>query len=111
MAKVIQLKTGQFLVGDCETGDNGAVQITDPFEIIVEPVQTAQGIQPQAGMLPYAMMVKNRVFNFTAEQIQLAPSDVDDNCANHWAQATGGVVRAAATDVPGTTQSGLLLQG
>jgi len=110
MPQLLQLRSGQFLIGACEVGDDGTVQITDPFEVVIEPVRTPQGVIPQAGMFPYAMMAKNRTFKFEKDQIQMSPCEPDDNCANNWAQATGGITRASALDLP-ETKGGLLLQG
>lgn len=112
--KLIQLSTGQFLVGDVETGDDGSVTIGEPLETTIQPVQTPQGVQPQVGMFPYAPFAKDRSFTFKAEQIQLGPIDPEDNCANHWRQATSGIQAASAADMPPDpkeTKSGLLLQG
>lgn len=114
--KLIQLQTGQFLVGDVEAGDDGLVKINDPLEVSIQPVQTPQGVQPQVGMFPYAPFAKERSFTFEADQIQLSPCEPEDNCANHWRQATSGITAASAADLPPDpgskeTKSGLLLQG
>ena len=103
--QLIQLRTGQFLIGGCESGDDGTVKVNDPFEITIEPTQTEEGIVPRAGMFPYAMMSKNRSFTFTKDQIQLSPCDADDNCTQNWLQATSNV------KLPTPQESELLLKG
>jgi hypothetical protein len=103
--QLIQLRTGQFIIGACETGDDGTVKISDPFEITIEPQQTPQGIVPRAGMFPYAMMSKTRAFSFSKDQIQLSPCEPDDNCATNWTEATSNV------KVASPEESSLLLKG
>lgn len=114
--KIIQLQTGQFLVGDCDLGDDGTVVIKEPFEVTLQPVQTPQGVQPQVGMFPYAPFINSREFTYTADQIQLNPAEADENCANYWRQATSGLAMAKAGDLPPDPPekkggSGLVLQG
>ena len=103
--QLIQLRTGQFLIGSCETGDDGIVKITNPFEIVIEPEHTPQGIMPRAGMFPYAMMSKVRSFSFSKDQLQLNPCDADDNCSKNWTQATSSIA------IPTSNDSRVLLKG
>lgn len=111
--KLIQLMSGQFLIGDVEEGDDGAVQISEPFEVSIQPMQTPDGqVVPQAAMFPFAMMSKTRDFTFKKDAIQLGPLDADDNCTQNWRKATSGLVEAAATDLPpDPTKGGILLKG
>ena len=111
--KLIQLASGQFLIGDVEEGDDGKIQISDPFEVSIQPMQTPDGqVLPQAAMFPFAMMSKTRDFTFKKEAVQLGPLDADDNCTQNWRKATTGLVEAAATDLPpDPTKGGILLQG
>lgn len=112
--QLIQLQTGQFLVGDVEAGDDGTITIKEPLETSIQPVQTPNGVQPQVGMFPYAPFAKEPVFTFRKDQVQLGPIEPEENCANHWRQATSGIKAASAADMPPDpteTKSGLLLQG
>ncbi len=106
--KLIQLRTGQFIIGDCEVGDDGSITVTDPFEVVIEtiPRRDGQGMEPRAGMFPYCLMSENRVFEFSKDQIQMSPRDADRNCADNWRRVTGGVV--TASEIP---KKGILLQG
>lgn len=106
--KLLQLRTGQFIIGDCETSDDGSITVTDPFEIIIEtiPRRDGQGMEPRAGMFPYCMMSDSRVFEFSKDQIQMSPREADRNCADNWRRVTGGVV--TASEMP---KKSILLQG
>jgi len=111
--KLIQLTSGQFLIGDVQEGDDGSVTINEPFEVSIQPMQTPDGqVVPQAAMFPFAMMSKTREFKFAASAIQLSPLDADDNCTANWRKATTGLVEASAMDMPpNPTKGGVLLQG
>lgn len=116
--KLIQLASGQFLVGDVQAGDDGSIQIKDPMEVTIQPMQdpnTGQ-VMPQAAMFPFALMSKDRDFTFQKESIQLGPLDPDDSCANSWRKSTSGLVEANAGDLPphpsdDPTKGGILLNG
>jgi hypothetical protein len=111
--QLIQLASGQFLIGDVQAGDDGVVKISEPFEVSIQPMQGPDDqVVPQAAMFPFAMMSKTREFEFKASSIQLGPIDPDDNCANNWRQATSGLTMASASDMPADpTKGGLLLKG
>lgn len=112
--KLIQLQSGQWLVGDVEVGDDGTVTIDQPLEVALEPVQTSKGIGPQIGMFPYALFAAERKFSFESSKVQVGPIEPDERCANHWRTVMSGLVTASASDMPPEptqTKSGLLLQG
>ena len=112
--KLIQLMSGQFLIGDVQEGDDGKIQIKDPFEVSIQPMQTPDGqVVPQAAMFPFAMMSKTREFEFPASSVQLGPLNADDNCTQNWRKATSGLVEAGPGDLPPdpATKGGLLLNG
>lgn len=106
--KLFQLRSGQFIIGDCETGDDGSVIVINPFEVIIEtiPRRDGQGMEPRAAMFPYCLMSENRTFEFSKDQIQMSPREADRNCSENWRRATGGVV--TASEVP---KKSILLQG
>lgn len=117
MPNLIQLRSGQFLIGDCSQGDDGTIKIKDPFEVVITPQQHPQTGQviPQAGMFPYALMCKDREFTFKPDQIQMDPATPDEKCAEMWLQQTTGIQMAAAGDMPPDPQkedgSPLILNG
>lgn len=107
--KLIQLRSGQFLIGFCTMGDDGSLTIEEPFEIVIEtvPRRDGQGMEPRAGMFPYCMMSADRIFSFSADQIQLSPREADPNCAENYRRVTGGITTATAAPA----KPGILLKG
>lgn len=82
--QLIQLRTGQFLVGEIRKLDNG-LEINQPFEITT--IEGDKG--PLYQMHPYAAFARERLFFFSPTQVQLQPTALDQNCADHWRRATG----------------------
>lgn len=103
MSKIIQISTGQFLIGECRTvtapvnldspfaaRKTIAVDISHPYEVIPVPVDGQNGqASVKALIVPYAPMCKERAFTFSIDKIILGPVEADENCVRIWEEHVG----------------------
>jgi len=106
--KLIQISTGQILIGNITETTDGSLTIKDPFEVSIQPMQGPNGqMIPQAAMFPFAMMSKSREFTFKNESIVFGPQEADDGCSKNWIEATTGIEMVSGSIDPNEVPSGL----
>ena len=87
MIKITKINSGEEIIGDVKTNNDGSVQINEPCVIQVVPSRQDPN-QPMIALLPYAVYTKHHRVTLSAKDIVWQEEAVDE-LYNQYSSAFG----------------------